>query len=143
MSWLSSLFRRPLVIAPVAVRAGDDLVVSLRDRLDSDDAFALLDALKQQFPATTIHLLTGFGDVQVQRHDGGSNGTGGDDRRDPPLPVGGPAPGKPASRMAAAREKGDVVVITCATQFRLIAVYIPPKQQSDSVPQTHVSPLKA
>lgn len=143
MNWLSSLFRRPLVITPVAIRAGDDLVISLRDRLDSDDAFALLDALKQQFPATTIHLLTGFGDVQVQRHDGGSNGTGGDDRRDPPLPVGGPAPGKPASRMAAAREKGDVVVITYATQFRLIAVYIPPKQQSDSVPQTHVSPLKA
>ena len=143
MSWLSSLFRRQLVIAPFAVRDGDDLVVSLRDRLDSDDAFALLDTLKQQFPATCIHLLTGFGDIQVKRSDGGGNGTGGDDRRDPPFPVGSPALGEPASRLAAAREQGDVVVITCATQFRLIAVYIPPKQQSDFVPQTHISPLKA
>lgn len=30
MKWLASLFRRPLVIAPDAVLAGDDLVVSLR-----------------------------------------------------------------------------------------------------------------
>lgn len=127
MSWLSSLFRRPLVITPVAVRAGDDLVISLRDRLDSDDAFALLDTLKQQFPATRIHLLTGFGDVQVQRNDRGGDSASGNGRRDPPFPVGGPALGKPASRLSAAGEQGDIVVITLATQFRLIAVYIPPK----------------
>ena len=127
MSWLSSLFRRPQVIAPVSVRAGDDLVVSLRDRLDSDDAFALLDALKQQFPATRIHLLSGFGDVQVQRNDRGGDSASGNDCRHPPFPVDGPASGKPASHLAAASEQGDVVVITYATQFRLIAVYIPPK----------------
>lgn len=127
MSWPFSLFRRPLVIAPVAVRAGDDLVVSLRDRLDSDDAFALLDALKEQFPTTRIHLLTGFGDVQVQRNDRGSDGSSGDDSGDPPFPVGSPALGEPASRLSKAGEQGDVVVITHATQFRLIAVYIPPK----------------
>ena len=127
MSWLSSLFRRPLVIAPVAVRAGDDLVVSLRDRLDSDDAFSLLDALKQQFPATRIHLLTGFGHVHVQRSDRGGDGASGDDRGHPPFPVDCPTLGEPASRLAKACEQGDVVVITHATQFRLIAVYIPPK----------------
>lgn len=142
MSWLSSLFRRRLVITPIGVRSDDDLVVSLRDRLDSDDAFALLDTLKQQFPATRIHLLTGFGDVQVQRNDGGGHGASGDDRGDPPFPVDCPTLGEPGLRLAKAGEQGDVVVITHATQFRLIAVYIPPKQQSDSVPQAHINPLK-
>lgn len=142
MNWLSSLFQPRLVIASVAVRAGDDIVVSLRDRLDSDDAFALLDALKQQFAATRIHLLTGFGDVQVQRNDRGGDGASGDDRGDPPFPAACPTLGEPGSRLAKAGEQGEVAVITYATQFRLIAVYIQPKQQSNSVPTPHADPLR-
>ncbi|WP_267690932.1 hypothetical protein [Massilia antarctica] len=148
MYWLKSLFSplitvtRTTVIEPVTVSAGEDVVVSLPERLDSDDALALLDTLKQQFPATRIHLLTGFGDVQIQGNDRCSDCGCGDDRCDPPLPVSRPAIGKPASRLAEASEQGDVVVITYATSSHLIAVYVPPKQQGDSVNKAHFNPLR-
>ena len=133
MRKLGSLFqRRPIVVTPLAVRTGDDVIIRLAERLDSDDALALLDTLKQQFPLARLHLLCGFGGVDVQRNNCGGNSGGGDERRNPPLPVGTPAGGEPASRLAAVRPEGNVMVITEASRFGLIAVYIPPKQQGDS-----------
>ena len=62
-----------MVIHAVAIGAGDDLVIAVPDRLDSDDALALLNAAKQQFQGVRIHLLCGFGSVQIERNDGGGN----------------------------------------------------------------------
>lgn len=132
-SFIRRLLRRDIHITACAVQAGDDIVVSLPDRLDSDDAIALLNALKEQFCGVRIHLLTGFGQVQVQRNDGAHCRERSNDGSNPPLPVLSPAVSNPMLEAAKACPQGDVVVITVATSLRLVAVYIPPKQKCDAV----------
>lgn len=124
-----SLFRRrPVLIQSVAIRAGDDVVVRHADRLDSDDALALLKALREQFPKLTIHLLTGFVGLEVKRGDGGSQAGSCDAGGDPPLPVSHPTKVNPLFEAAKASEKGDIVAITYASGLHLVAVSIPPKE---------------
>lgn len=137
---LLSFFRRPIVITPVAVRPGDDLILVLRDRLDSDDAFRLLDATKEQFSSVRIHLLAGFGEVQVQRKDCSGCTQACQASRNPPLPIDGPSNTKPSFELPKAREDGYVFAILYVTATRLVAVAIPPKEQSDAVKKavTHV-----
>lgn len=139
MNWLRSMFA-PVVrpFHPIGVRDGDDLVLYVKDRLDSDQAFALLDALSAQFPQVRIHLLTGF--AYVQRPDSSGSGDSGKDGANPPLPVLGPSASKPNARLPDPRTDRGITVLTYVTSFCLIAVYVPPKQESDPVSDPHVIP---
>lgn len=136
-SFIRSILVRDISIQPATVRPGDDIILALPYRLDSDDAFALLHTIKEQFPGVRIHLLTGFGQVQIQRGDSGSQSQDSNDRANPPLPVRSPTSASPFFKAAASSEQADVVVITYATDTRLVAVYIPPKQKGNSVSELH------
>lgn len=116
---LRELLRRPLLLQPVTARAGDDVILTLPNRLDSDDALALLDAVAQHLPKVRVHLLCGFGEVQVQGKDGAAAG------QTAPVRL-------PALGVARAGDSGHALTITCATGNHLVAVAEPLAAQASS-----------
>lgn len=132
---LKSLFTRRIVLSPMAVRPGDDLILAPTDWPASQDMVGFLNAAQQQFPGVRIHLLVGFGAVQVQRNQRGAESE---------------KPGKESqpqrtltelaqqSRVAAAKtgQQGNVVVLTWCAEGRVVAVSIPPEQQGNFVEKT-------
>jgi hypothetical protein len=123
--------RRPLI---VGVRPGDDIVLSGGELRADEDAFAVLKTVQAQFPASRIHLLLGFGEVQVARREYGSDGDGGADKHRPqPGPLLHDAMDEAAVRAAKAGEQGNVVLLRHCAGGRIVAVSIPPEQQGQPV----------
>ena len=126
-------FTKAPVLTPIKVVPGDDVIVSLPDYLNSDSAIALLKTFTQQLFGARIHLLCGFGDVQIQRRDGGNQRADGHGGGDPEAPVVAQAFAKPRLELPEPRAEGYVLAITHATSRRIIAVAVPPKEQGDAV----------
>ena len=119
---------RPIVIQPVAVRAGDDLVLSLPQWDASEDLVALLCAAQKQFPGVRIHLLAGFGQAQVAMNQpkGQHGNECADDQRDEPQL---PTPLPFSQRFAGLDDpafQGKVFVSYCSVG-RVALVSVPPK----------------
>lgn len=127
MNWLTSLFRRPVVITPVAVRAGDDLVLSPDSWDASQDVVAFLGAAQEQFPGVRLHLLIGFGGIQVVRKEDDADGSAGAEqgRQEPGQGTHDDTP-VVVPPLAQAGSQGPVVVLRYGAGARVIATTVPP-----------------
>lgn len=132
---LRSWLRRPIVVTPVALRPGDDLVLTVEDWPASEDIPSFLRALQQEFPGVNLHLLAGFGPVQVIREEHGTDGCAGPDkRRHQPRSAALDGSAAQVSPVPEPGPQGPVVVLRHAAGGRVIASTIPPQVQGDLVP---------
>lgn len=136
-SWLDALWPRREPIALYTLTAlqpigrGDDLVLSVGRLTADEDAVALLNAVQLEFPDTRIHLLAGFGQVDITRGpDRDREGDRTDDRGDQPRPVAPDPLGDAAAQATKTGSQGNVVLLRYCSGRRVVAVSIPPKQQS-------------
>ena len=118
---------RPIV--PVAVQPGDDVVLALPNLLAGEDAITLIDALQAQFPKNRVHLLVGFGSLQVHCKNCRADSSGGADEggKEPSLSL--------SDRSAEARKSAPglaekaVVLTNYCSVGRIVIASVPPEQQ--------------
>lgn len=134
LSMLRRLVRRDVTISPLVVRPGDDLILAI-DLVADQDLVGLLSAAQQQFPCVRVHLLAGFGSVQIQRNERSSDGKQASD--DGKHQGAGASLFRQASQPSpTASEQGNIVVLRYAAGGRVIAVSIPPEQQGNFLKQS-------
>jgi hypothetical protein len=135
-SWFNALwpFRRPTGLRTLArlqpIGCGDNLILSVGRLTAGEDAIALLNAVQADFPGSRIHLLAGFGQVDITRgpdrdHEGEQADNGGYD----PRTVAPDTLGDAAAQATEAGPQGNVVLLRYCSGGRIVAVSIPPKQQ--------------
>lgn len=132
---LASLFRRPLVVAPLAIRPGDDLLLPVPDWPASQDPVAFLNALQGQFPGVRLHLLIGF-HADVVRKQGSGDREGAGQHAEPKRTVEQQARQALASG-APTGPQGNVVIWTWSGDGRVVVVSVPPQVQGDAFEQAH------
>ncbi len=150
MNWLRSLLRpAKAAIAPRAtisaygIGPGDDIVIGC-DAGTDEDAFALLGAVQSEFPASRVHLLIGFGPVQVSRNNCCAQCESPCQEAKQEISIEQDA-SYARSRLPEPGEKRNVVLLRHCSGGRVIAISVPPQQQGglSLKPVFTAFPLKA
>lgn len=139
-SFIRSLLRRDIHIGAVAVRPGDDLILSAENWPASEDVVAFLNAAQKQFPGVRIHLLTGVYGVQVHRNKRSGEGEASrDEGRQQPRRTLLEMATSAAHAAPDVAEQGSVVLLRKLTGFGIVAVSVPvsPQQQGNSIKELH------
>lgn len=122
-------FKGPRVITPVAVRRGDDLVIAMDDPAALDDAVPLMHTLQDQFPGVRLHLLIGFGSIQIAHNQRDDAPADRGDEHTPDEPQNGPAVRDPVDVAPVAKPAAErnAVVLRHSAGGRIILTSIPPE----------------
>lgn len=140
-SRLASLFgwvRGSPRISAGGIRAGDDLVISADYWPASEDIPGFLRTAQQQFPGVRLHLLVGFGRVEVSRNEDSSEREGAaNECRQQPRSGSADCAAPLIAPVRESGEQGPVVVLRYASGGRVIATTIPPQPKGEAVPYGH------